>query len=229
MDERELDVRVVALERQCGRLQVALCGALVLGAVAWLSSARGPGESVLRAQGFELVDSAGEVRGKLAFDEASPILELYHRESLASVALRAGPGPHGRAEFEELGNASLVLRHASGSARMLAGATAVPGQDQRQLLLLEGHGPRALLVTGHDVLGQNGAPPAPHPFSTLEMRSEPRSAPGSPATVRLVAAENTGTLELGAGETPRAVLRCQDGEPSLSFQDAAGTTRFRAP
>jgi hypothetical protein len=150
MDEQELGVRVTALERRCVRLQAALCGALGLGAAAWLSAARAPGEPILRAQGFELVTPAGEVLGRLALDQASPVLELYHRESQASVALRAGPGPRGRAVFEELGSASLVLRSASGSARMLAGANAIPGQDQRQLVLLEGHGPSALLVTGTD-------------------------------------------------------------------------------
>ena len=230
MEERDLSGRVAELERRCGRLQAALGGALALGAAAWLAGARAPEQEVLRARGFELVD-AGQVHGRLAFDGASPVLELYHHdpEGQASVALRAGPGPRGRAVFEELGSASLVLRSASGSARLLAGANAIPGQDQRQLLLLEGHGPRALLVAGSDHLGVNGEPPAAHPFATLDLRSEPGSATSTMPSVRLLATERTGTLELGTGQTPRAVLRYQDGEPSLSLQNAAGTSRFRAP
>src|SRR5262245_19442077 len=229
MDERDLGVRVAELQRPRRRLQGALVGAAALGAVAWLAAARAPADTVLRAQAFELLNAAGEVCGRLALDQESPTLVLYAREAGASVALRAGPGPHGPLEYEELGNASLVLRHSSGSARMLAGATAVTGQDERQLVLLEGHGPYALLVTGHDNLAYLGESARPHPFSTLDMRSEPGSASATSPAVRLFASEKSGSLEIGTGQTPRTVLRYLDGEPSLSLQDAAGTTRFRAP
>lgn len=229
MSRNSLEARVMELERRCRRLQLASVALMAVVALAGLCAARTPQDAVVRAQRFELVDPAGEVCGSLALHGDSPVLLLLHNASHASASLRAGPGPIGRAEYEEVGSASLVLRSTSGSARMLAGANAIPEQDERQLVLLEGHGPSALLVTGKDNLAQVGEAPRPHPFANLFLRSQPGSAVGTMPNVLLSSTERASSLELGTGQTPRAVLRYQDGEPSLALENAAGTPRFRAP
>ena len=237
-----LETRVIALERRCRRLQLALLALGAVSAAACLSGALGR-SSVLRAERFELVDASGAVHGGMVMDGKTPRLVLVSPENESLVALCAGPSV---LEGQALKDGGLTFQFGEGETTtteipFTVDPAAAPRKHGIAALTLAGPGSSTELVVdrestylhvdadGQDImLGAGAATDEDEAFCALHMCAD-AGKEKSFGCATLGASPTGGRLDLGAQDVNHVELVSEGDAPSLTLRKDADTAVFHAP
>lgn len=127
----ELESRILTLEKRIRLLFGILLGTAVLA----LLGAAPPSDPVaenIRSRGFELLDTQGRVRGRLALDDGTPVISLLDEGGADRLTLN-----------HDAGGSALLIRDGSGVVRLGAahfanggGGFALHGPDSKGAAVL---------------------------------------------------------------------------------------------
>lgn len=209
MSETELVERLEKLERDNRRLKRLGTAALVLAAALGLTAAARPVPDVIKAHAFEVVDSAGKLRIRMAVTQ----LSAYSQFGVYGVHIPLG--------------AHVTFYDAAGMRRELL---SVPDDGGSSIFLLDSHGASAVTISHNDndtdlpgisksELTENQillARPTVQPSKFYEGIDMSVSGAGEP-TVTLFGPQN-----LGSFPGTIAMALSGEGEPGISLTDSKG-------
>jgi hypothetical protein len=230
MDTRTLERRVRNLETRCARLQAVAIAAGAVSAGACLAAFHAPAESVVRAERFELVNGAGEVRGRLEMHGQTPRLVLESPENGSLAGLSAGPSArepregdrplHVRAvgDPSEPAMATLILSGVNPEGRHLW--TELQVRPYGNTLFMNSTGPTVLLAA--DVPQESRA------RTFLHMCAESEAAEGPFGHATFGATERGGYTQLGADDLDLVQIDAE-GPVLMELRDREQKTLFQAP
>src|SRR5262245_59320778 len=239
MDATSLEQRVRDLERRCRRLQI---GAVVLGAAlggACLTAALAPAPAVVRAERFELVNGAGQTRGRLEISGVTPQLVLESPENGSLAGLSAGPSVRrmheGDVKFKHLGPNSIDIGWAAegeqsslGTATLsLAGIsrgspwTELQTRPDGSTLNMDSAGPTLVMSAA--------IPEGPEAGVFLHMTADDSTENGPYGHATFGATQHGGYPTPGADDIDLVQVEGVGGAPSIELRNAREKSIFHAP